>query len=327
VSRGVILLADIPLVIVRVYAIALGLFGGSFLNVVIYRVPRGMSVARPASHCPGCGKPIRFYDNLPVLSYLLLGGRARCCKAKISPRYPMVEFVGGLLAWAILEMLVLPMPEDTSLVRAAAAFFAYIAFALSLVAVAFIDLEHMYVPDVISVGGTVFGIATFSLRSEVELLDVLIGALAGFLVVWLPFSVLYRLIRGRTGMGLGDAKLVMLAGAWFGWPGALFALLAGAVQGTLAAIVLLLVHGRIDEPEAVKREKEEAAQALAVMSPEERAAAEAELARDPIYEHTEGAGVGLARIAFGPFLALAMLEYLFVGPFLADYVRWIGVPG
>jgi leader peptidase (prepilin peptidase)/N-methyltransferase len=321
------LLADIPALIVRIYAIAIGLFGGSFLNVVIYRLPRGLSVVRPASHCPGCGKPIHLYDNVPVLGYLMLGGRARCCKVKISPRYPIVELAGGLLAWAIVEMLVLPMPEDTPLFRAAAAFFAYIAFALSLVAVAFIDLEHMYVPDPISLGGTVLGIATFSLRDEVELFDVLAGALIGFVVVWLPFSVLYKLIRGRTGMGLGDAKLVMMAGAWFGWPGALFALLAGAVQGTIAAAILLLVHGRIEEPEAIQKERRETAEALAQMLPEERAAAEAELLHDPIYEELEGAGVGLARIAFGPFLALAMLEYLFLGPHIADYVRWIGVAG
>ena len=75
-------LSDLPASLVTTYAILLGLFGGSFLNVVIYRVPRGMSLVKPASHCPGCGAPVRFYDNIPVLSYLLLGGRARCCKSK-----------------------------------------------------------------------------------------------------------------------------------------------------------------------------------------------------------------------------------------------------
>jgi len=225
------LLADLPVAIVRIYAIAVGLFGGSFLNVVIYRVPRGMSVARPPSHCPACGKRLRFYDNVPVLSYLALGGRARCCKAKISPRYPLVELAGGLLAWAILEMLILPLSEGMSAGRGAAIFFAYLAFALSLVAVAFIDLEHMYVPDAISIGGTVVGIGTYSLRPDVDLVDVLVGAAAGFVVVWLPFSVLYRAVRGRTGMGLGDAKLVMMAGAWFGWRGAL----GGGADGALGA--------------------------------------------------------------------------------------------
>jgi leader peptidase (prepilin peptidase)/N-methyltransferase len=321
------LLADLPVAIVRTYAVVLGLFGGSFVNVVIHRVPRGMSVARPPSHCPACGERLRFYDNVPILSYVALGGQARCCKAKISPRYPLVELAGGLLAWAIVEMLVLPMADGTSVGRAAAAFFAYLAFALALVAIAFIDLEHMYVPDTISIGGTVVGVATYSLRPDLELADTLVGAAVGFVVVWLPFSVLYRWIRGRTGMGLGDAKLVMMAGAWFGFRGAIFALLAGAVQGTVAALVVLLVHGRIDEPEAVQKERAETEQALQKLAPEERAAAEAELVGDPLYEATPPGSVGLARIAFGPFLALAMLEYLFLGPSVAEYARWLGLSG
>jgi leader peptidase (prepilin peptidase)/N-methyltransferase len=318
------LLGDLPAVIVRVYAIAIGLFGGSFLNVVIHRVPRGMSIARPPSHCPACGKRLRFFDNVPVLSYLALGGRARCCKAKISPRYPLVELAGGALAWAILERLVFPAANEITIGRAAAVFFAYLAFALALVAVAFIDLEHMYVPDAISLGGTALGIATFSLRADVDLVDVLAGATIGFTMVWLPFSVLYRIVRGRTGMGLGDAKLVMMAGAWFGWRGALFALLAGAVQGTVAALIMLLTQGRIEEPAAVQRERAETADALNKMTPEERAAAEAELANDPLYEGGARDGVGLARIAFGPFLVLAMLEYLFLGPFIVESTRWLG---
>ena len=321
------LLTDLPVAIVRAYAVALGLFGGSFLNVVIHRVPRGMNIARPPSHCPACGKQLRFYDNVPIVSYAVLRGRARCCGAKISARYPLIELAGGLLAWAIIEMLVFPQADAISVGRAAAIFFAYLAFALSLVAVAFIDLEHMYVPDAISIGGTIAGILTHSLRSDVELVDVLVGAVVGFTVVWFPFSVLYRWIRGRTGMGLGDAKLVMMAGAWFGWSGAIFALLAGAVQGTIAALFVLLVHGRIEEPAAVQREREETEQSLAKMSPEERTAAEAELGRDPLYEAAPDGSVGLARIAFGPFLALAMIEYLFVGPMIGDYTRWFVLAG
>jgi leader peptidase (prepilin peptidase) / N-methyltransferase len=321
------LFTELPVVIVRVYAIALGLFGGSFLNVVIHRVPRAMSIARPPSHCPACGARLRFYDNVPIASYLALGGRARCCKAKISARYPLVELSGGLLAWAIVEVLIFPLPEETSIGRAAAIFFLYLAFALALVAVAFIDLEHMYVPDAISIGGTIVGIVTYSLRPDLDPTTVLIGAATGFVVVWLPFSVIYRWIRGRTGMGLGDAKLVMMAGAWFGWSGAVFALLAGAVQGTFAALVVLLARGRIDEPAAVQKEREETARELAQMTPEQRAAAEVELARDPLYEAGEPGSLGLARIAFGPFLALAMLEYLFVGPAIAEYARWLGIAG
>jgi leader peptidase (prepilin peptidase)/N-methyltransferase len=268
---------------------------------------------------------VRFYDNIPVVSYIVLGGKARCCKAKISPRYVLVELIGGALAWAIVQGLVLTLPPGTSVVRAAMIFAADLMFALSLVAVAFIDLEHMYVPDTISIGGTLFGLATFSLRPELGITDALLGAALGFGIVWLPFGVLYRLIRGRTGMGLGDAKLLMMAGAWFGWMGATFALLAGAVQGTIAALAMILLRGKIEEPASVQAEKTETERALALLGPAERAAAEAELAKDPLYEESSS-GLGLARIAFGPFLALAMLEYLLVGrEWLQGYVRWFAL--
>lgn len=319
-------LADAPPALLRTFAILLGLVWGSFLNVVIYRSPRGMSVVRPSSRCPTCGTPIAPWRNLPVVSYLVLRGRTACCRTKMSPRYPLVEAIGGLLAWAIVEQIVFRMPPGTSLARASAVFVIDFTVALALVAAAFIDLEHLYVPDLVSIGGTVLGVATCSLRGGPTLRDSLLGALVGFAVVWLPFSVLYRALRGRTGMGLGDAKLVMLAGAWFGWIGAVFVLLAGAVQGTLAAIAMLLVHGRIDEPEAVRAEKEQTARELSVMSAEERAAAEAELEGDPLYEDLPD-GFGQARMAFGPFLVLGTLEYLLVGDTLvARFWHWLLVP-
>jgi leader peptidase (prepilin peptidase)/N-methyltransferase len=257
-----------------------------------------------------------------VISYLALGGRARCCKARISPRYLAVELIGGALAVALASDLALHLPADTGVGRALAVFVANLALALALVAVAFIDLEHMYVPDAISIGGTLFGIATFSLRPALTFTDALLGAVIGFAVVWLPFGIGYKWIRGRTGMGLGDAKLVMMAGAWFGWSVAVFALLAGAVQGTLA--VYSFWFGDASTTCRGRAEKLETAEALARMSPEERASAEAELADDPLYEPSSP-GLGLSRIAFGPFLALAMLEYLLVGrDWVGGYVRWLG---
>src|SRR5262245_61042978 len=107
-------LEDLPGPLVYGYALLLGLIGGSFLNVVIYRLPRDMSVVRPSSHCPACGAKVRFFDNIPVLSYLLLGGRARCCKARISPRYVIVELIGAALALAVLSDLMLRLPADTT---------------------------------------------------------------------------------------------------------------------------------------------------------------------------------------------------------------------
>jgi leader peptidase (prepilin peptidase)/N-methyltransferase len=318
-------LTDFPPWFLRIFAIAFGLIWGSFLNVVIYRVPRGMSVVRPASRCPACEKPIRPWDNIPVVSYLLLGGKARCCGARLSPRYPIVEAIGGVLSLAILEVIIWKLPEGTSIGRALAIYTADFALALGLVAAAFIDMEHMILPDSITFGGAALGVATASFRS-MSIIDALIGAAVGFVVVWLPFMVIYPKIRGgKVGMGLGDAKLLMLAGAWFGWGGALFVLGAGAIQGTLVAIVTLLLQGKIEEPEAVKAEREAIRAELAEMSPEERAEAEKELAEDPLADEPDE-GFGQARIAFGPFLILATLEFLLIGrDVIGAYIAWIEI--
>lgn len=302
-------LADFPPWFFRVFGPVMGLLWGSFLNVVIYRVPKGMSVVRPASHCPGCGAPVKAYDNVPVLGYLWLRGKARCCGAKLSPRYPLIEAMIGLLAWAIVEVVIFRMPPDSSLGRVLAVFTADLALVLGLVAAAFIDLDHFYIPEAVPIGGTILGVATTGFRPPLSLKEAAIGALVGFLIVWLPFDVLYRLVRKRTGMALGDAMLVMLAGAWFGIQGALFALLAGAMQGTLAAIVVYVFRGKLEDPEALAREREAVLAEIAALPEDERKEAEAEL--DPILDEP---GTGLqARIPFGPFLALATIEYLLVG--------------
>jgi leader peptidase (prepilin peptidase) / N-methyltransferase len=305
-------LDDLPHVYYETLVVLFGLLWGSFLNVVIYRVPRGMSVVRPPSHCPGCGAPIKAYDNIPILGFVLLGGKARCCKAKMSVRYPIVEAIGGVLSLAILERIVFRFAPTTSLAYAAAVYLVDFALALALVAAAFIDFEFMIVPDAITFGGAIAGVATASFRN-LAFWESLVGAAAGFAIVWLPFVVIYPKIRGgKVGMGLGDAKLLMLAGAWFGWQGALIVLGAGAVQGTVAVIVLLLFGKKLDDPEAVKREREELKKELETMSAEERAEVEAELADDPLMEEAEG-GLGKARVAFGPFLILATLELLLLG--------------
>lgn len=306
---------------VRVLAVLMGLLWGSFLNVVIYRVPRDMSVVRPASHCPACGAPVRPWLNVPVFSYLVLRGKASCCGAKLSPRYPLVEAMGGVISLAIVEVLVLTLEPATPLWRAGAVYVSCFALGLGMIAAAFIDLEHMILPDSITIGGAVLGLATASLRG-LTFLESFVGATIGFLVVWLVFDVLYKRLRGGSGMGLGDAKLLGLAGAWFGWQGALIVLGAGAVQGTLVTIGLLLTGRGLEEPEAVQREREELQAELEALDPEERAALEKELGEDPLMQEPEE-GVLRARVPFGPFLALAILEYLFVGPLVVEtFLTW-----
>jgi leader peptidase (prepilin peptidase)/N-methyltransferase len=314
---------ELPYWFVVSVAVALGLAWGSFLNVVIYRLPRGQSVAFPGSRCASCGTPLRAIDNVPVLSWVFLRGRAHCCKTRISPRYPIVEAIGGLAGYAVCDHVYSVIGPDAAPLALLGHFACLLALSLGLIALIFIDLEYMILPDEITLGGTALGILTAQFR-HVGWLESIGGAVFGFVLVWLPFVYLYKKWRGVPGMGLGDAKLLLLAGAWFGYRGALFALTAGAVQGTFAAVVVLLVKGRIEEPEAVKQERQELRVHLETLEGEARAELEKELAEDPLANEPED-GIGKARLPFGPFLALATLEYLFVGQPLVDgYLAILG---
>lgn len=309
--------ADFPEWFWMAIGVSLGLLFGSFLNVVIHRLPRGESLAFPGSRCPSCGAPIHPLYNVPLLGWLLLRGRARCCKTPISARYPLVELLGGLLGGGLVQVAVLTLPSDTPLWHGGLLLLAELALGLGLMAAAFIDLSHMYLPDSITLGGAALGLISVPLRAEASWPSSLLGAAVGFLIVWLPFDFLHRLLRGKPGMGLGDAKLVMLAGAWFGWQGALFTLLAGALQATVTVLAVYLTRGQLDEPEAIKQERAELEAELAKATPEERAAIEAELESDPLALPAE-AGFGKARVAFGPFLVLAALELLLFGGFIRE---------
>jgi leader peptidase (prepilin peptidase)/N-methyltransferase len=300
-----VLLDEIPIPFAKTVAVIFGLLWGSFLNVVIYRVPRDMSVVHPPSHCPSCGKPVKPYDNIPILSFLILRGRTRCCNTPMSVRYPLVEALGGLAAWAVFDAAISALPGETPAWRFLCFFLADLALALGLIAAAFIDAEHMFLPDEITIGGTVLGIATFFLR-DMSIAQSIGGAVVGFLAVYVPFIFLYKLIRGFAGMGLGDAKLLMLAGAWFGWQGALFVLFAGAIQGSIGTIILLVFKGKIEEPESVRADRE----AIEQMAKEGDAEAIEAMQNDPLMDE---AAKGKARIPFGPFLILACLECLIAG--------------
>jgi leader peptidase (prepilin peptidase)/N-methyltransferase len=298
-------------------AFAWGCLWGSFLNVVVYRVPRGMSVVHPPSHCPACGAPVRPWDNVPIVSWLVLNGRARCCGAAVSPRYVVIEALGGVVSLAVAEHVLATAAPEASVLHVAAVFLAEVALAFALVAAAFIDAEHMYLPDPITLGGTLFGLATPGLR-DLGWGDVFAGAAVGFFGVWLPFVVLYPRLRGRAGMGAGDAKLVMLAGAWFGIPGAVFALFAGALQASIAAIALFALQGKIDEPEAVRADRAILEKAAA----EGDAEAQQALDDDPLGRPPDD-GFFAARMPFGPFLCLATIEWMLVGDRILSAAPWL----
>ncbi len=317
-------LAELPPAFLLVLAGMLGLLFGSFSNVVIYRLPRGENLAYPASHCPACGQPIAAYHNLPLLGFLWLRGRARCCKAAISFRYPLVELLGGLWALAVMRVIVLDLPGDTPLWRAGLVFALYLGLGLTLLCAIFIDLDHMLLPDTLTLGSAVVGLLSAPLRG-LDLLASVSGAAVGFLVVWLLFVEGYRWLRGFPGMGLGDAKLLLSTGAWFGWRGVLFALLVGSMLGTLTALAVYAARGKLQEPESVLREREELQAALDELEGEERAELAAELAKDPLFLEP-GSGLSQARLAFGPFLAIATLLYLFVGQALIDEYLLLNTP-
>lgn len=223
-------MSELPPLFFPVFATILGLMVGSFLNVVIHRLPRGESLSYPPSRCPQCGATIRWYDNVPVLSYLLLRGRCRDCHAPISPRYPLVEAATGLLFLAVA----VKVPQLLW------AFHAVVLGSLCL-ALAFIDLEHMILPDVLTLPGVVLGLLFALLGGPTPFVDAAIGSVLG---AALPLAIIwaYRWLRGVEGMGLGDVKLLAMLGAFLGWQGMLLTLALGAVAGAVVGVGLMVTR-------------------------------------------------------------------------------------
>ena len=261
-----------------VFAFIWGAIWGSFLNVVIYRLPAGISLIKPPSHCPYCKTQIKPWHNVPIFGYMFIGGKCASCKAPVSIRYPLVELVCaamGLAVWfsVAYNPLVPGLPAALSL-------FAFrFSLVLALIAITFIDLEHMLIPDVISLPFIVFGLAQnwlFPYQTQVPILDAAIGMGAGAGVVIL-LILGYKLVTGREGMGFGDAKLLAVLGAYMGWKALPFILMAGSIQGLLYAAGLMLAG-------SIKG------------SPWKQA------------------------LPFGPFLALAGMEWLFFSDTLG---RWL----
>ena len=223
---------DYELYISIVTYVLVGLIGlsvGSFLNVVIYRLPRGMSLASPPSHCPRCNYKLKWYDNIPVLSYLTLGGKCRSCHAPISPRYTIVE-ISCMLLW-----LTLPLSYGTDKIL----MISYAAAAVSaLIAIFFIDLEHMIIPDSLNLVLGIAGLAAIFLDEYTEWYDHLIGALVT-LFLFLAVYYVSALVMKREGMGFGDVKMSCVIGLLLGWQRTILALVIGC---TLASVVLLILR-------------------------------------------------------------------------------------
>lgn len=213
--------------LLTVYVFAVGATVGSFLNVLIHRLPRRESIVRPRSHCPSCGQPIRWYDNVPLLSWVLLGARCRQCRAPISLRYPAVEATGGLVA--VLGLL----RYGLSIAGVEAVLFAWVSIALAV-----IDLEHQLLPDALTYPAIVLGVAgafAGGLTSPLEsLLGLIVGAGLPVIVIYL-----YKAIRGVEGMGWGDVKYLAAIGAVVGVQACLWVLILAALLGALVGLGLV----------------------------------------------------------------------------------------
>ena len=247
----------VPLPIAGTVAGILGAIIGSFLNVVIHRVPREQSIVFPNSACPTCNTALRPYDNIPILSFLILGGRCRFCRKPISIRYPIVESLTALMfvGVALRDGTSFALPFD-------------LAFVAALLALVFIDAEHMILPNVITYPGILFALLTrialpyvvglaqfddlpdlilrlpahFPLWSA-SLIGAAIGALVGGGSLWL-MGFLWEKLRGVEAMGLGDVKMMLMVGAYLGWRLAALTIFAGVFSGSLIGIAIMMKRGK-----------------------------------------------------------------------------------
>jgi len=237
----------------------LGAMIGSFLNVVIHRLPREQSIVFPNSSCPKCHASIKAYDNIPILSFLILRGQCRACSAPISPRYPAVEALTALLFVAVTwhDGWSLALGFD-------------LAFAASILALIFIDAEHMILPNAITYPGILFALITRAVVPYLvgpahfddlpqlitllpstyppwatSLIGAVVGALAGGGSLWL-MGFLWEKLRGVEAMGLGDVKMMLMVGAYLGWRLTILTILIGALSGSLAGVSLMLRRGSRD---------------------------------------------------------------------------------
>jgi leader peptidase (prepilin peptidase)/N-methyltransferase len=330
------LVLSIPTWYVYIFVFAIGAAIGSFLNVCIYRIPQeNMNITSPRrSQCPACKNEIRWYDNIPLFSYLWLSGRCRSCKQPISLRYPLVELISAVLAIAVLKRFGL---QPVSLV--------WFALICALIVITFIDLEHWIIPDIISLPSIPLGIGFAALIGSPmpNWRDAVIGAFIGGGVFFI-ISKGYELIRRQPGMGLGDAKLLAMLGAFLGWKALPLLILLASAQGLIATLVLYAFGWREGVPDDLLEDEETSSvdapnkarfdtakpsstgEELHADNPDQcidQDDAKPTLTQDEqCAENSEVQEVGIFKTAipFGPFLSLAAIEVLFWGDRIYQWV-------
>jgi leader peptidase (prepilin peptidase)/N-methyltransferase len=272
--------------ILSLFSFAVGGVIGSFLNVCVYRIPRGESIINPGSHCPKCNNPIAWYDNIPMISWLALGARCRHCAEPISWQYPLVEAITAtaflLVFWRFGLLAATPI---------------YMLLAAALVLVTFVDLTDWTIPDQVTIPGIILGlgcslIAMFfpnsglrieHIHSDIVVIDSLLGILVGGITLYLLDKLTVLLLKKR-GMGFGDVKLLAMLGAFTGWKGVILILVISSFVGSLIGITVVAV------------------------------------------QRYRGAGEKDHYLPFGPYLSLAgFIVVLFGGDIVGAYLSFIGL--
>jgi leader peptidase (prepilin peptidase) / N-methyltransferase len=305
--------------------VLLGLLWGSFANVCIYRWPAGASVVSPGSHCFACQAPVRWYDNVPILSWLWLRGRCRACGAEFSARYLIVEATTAALFavswWAAVIAPQLFEPFGPRLLH----FAIYAAFCFAMVVITFIDIDHKLILNKVTIPSMILAYAASFAWPAHHWYDGLLGAAIGYGLPWAIGEVYYR-ITGREGLGLGDGMLLAVVGALLGWHGVLVSLFGGSMIGSvigITAVVLARMRGEAAEPEVAEPDP-------AAGKPEpdkveiERPEVDARASAGPPDASAEKPSVLRTELPFGPFLAMAAVVYLFAEPWIEIHFRLPG---
>lgn len=285
----------------------LGCMIGSFLNVCVYRLPRNMSVVHPRSHCPKCGNPIAWYDNFPILSWLILGAKCRHCKTIISWQYPMVEAITGALFGAVYWKFGMTIASPV-----------YMLLAAGLVLVTFVDLADWTIPNEVTFPGIPLGlvcalVGMFYPQSGLivtDIFDALIGMVAGGGILYLLDKVALAVFKKR-GMGFGDVKLLAMLGAFMGWKGVFVILMVSSLVGSVVGLLMLSLSKKMGP------DKKAAAGEHANQATEEKTQRSSDDEEVPEGHY----------LPFGPYLVIAGLIYMFVGPeLIAFYINLMRVP-
>jgi leader peptidase (prepilin peptidase)/N-methyltransferase len=221
-----------PQWVIPAFLFVLGAVLGSFLNVCIVRIPQKKSIVFPPSHCTTCNKPIAFYDNIPLLSFIILNGRCRNCSARISLQYFIVELLTPLLF--LIDFYYFGLSWQ---------FLCAALFCCILITITFIDLEHQIIPDLISLPALAFFFCISFVVPWIRPTDSIIGIIVGGGIIYC-FRMAYYLIRKEEGMGLGDVKLLAMIGAYLGWQGSLLSLMIGAFAGSIIGIAVIALRGK-----------------------------------------------------------------------------------